>query len=62
MKILAVFFFIIGAALFVGGTLVSMQPSMNPLITIIGAFALPLLFFWWGKIVLDKSRKPIQKS
>lgn len=59
MKILAFVFFLIGTGLFIGGISVSIQPSINPLITIIGAFALPLLFFWLGKVALDKSKKDL---
>ncbi len=55
MRIAAIIFFILGVALGLGGIKVASEPSVSPIATVIGAFALPSLFIWWGIILWNKS-------
>jgi hypothetical protein len=33
------------------------QPSVMPIATVLGAFAIPALFFWWGLILYRSAKK-----
>jgi hypothetical protein len=36
---------------------VATKPSVMPIATVMGAFAIPALFFWWGLILYRSSKK-----
>lgn len=36
---------------------VASKPSVMPIATVVGAFAIPALFFWWGLILYRSAKK-----
>lgn len=54
-KRLAILFFILSGIFAAGGLSVAARPSTMPIATVAGAFALPALFLWWGRILLKRS-------
>ncbi len=57
LKVLSILFFVIGGALALGGFINASKPSISPIVTVIGSFVLPALFFWWGVIAWKRSKK-----
>ena len=57
MRIGAYVLFFLAGLLAFGGLLNASKPSIMPLATVIGSFALPALFTWWGVILWKKSKK-----
>ena len=55
MKIAAVVMFAIAAILGIGGLIHASKPSYSPIVTVIGSFALPAIFTWWGVILWKKA-------
>jgi len=55
MRIASITCFIIGALLAIGGFINAFKPSISPIITVIGSFALPAIFIWWGVILHKKA-------
>ncbi len=55
MRFAAIILFILGIAFGLGGLKVASEPSISPLATVLGAFALPTLFIWWGIICWKKA-------
>ncbi len=55
MKILGYALILTGVVLGFGGISVAMQPSVMPIATVIGAFAVPALLIWWGIILVKRS-------
>jgi hypothetical protein len=54
-KLLSYVLFVVGIALTIGGISIASKPSAMPLPTVIGAFALPALIFWWAAILYRSS-------
>jgi len=55
MKVLAILFFILAGLLGIGGFLQASKPSVSPIVTVIGSFARPAIFAWWGLILWKKA-------
>jgi hypothetical protein len=55
--ILAFILFVISAILTLGGISTALKPSVMPIATVLGAFAFPALFFWWGLILYRSAKK-----
>jgi hypothetical protein len=56
MRIGSIVCFIIAILLGIGGLIVASKPSASPIATVMGAFALPALFAWWGVILHKRAR------
>jgi hypothetical protein len=55
MKILGYVLILLGIILGFGGLSVASQPSVMPIATVMGAFAVPALLIWWGIILIKKN-------
>jgi hypothetical protein len=55
--ILAFVLFAVSAILTMGGISTALKPSVMPIATVLGAFAFPALFFWWGLILYRSAKK-----
>ena len=55
MRALSVIFFLFALLLGVGAVIYVQKPSVMPLATVIGAFSLPALFAWWGKLLWSRA-------
>jgi hypothetical protein len=62
MRALSVLFFLLGGALTIGAIIHASKPSISPLVTVIGAFAFPALFIWWGVICHKRAKKSRQSK
>lgn len=54
-KLISYILYVIGIALTISGISIALKPSVMPLPTVIGAFALPALIFWWATILFRSS-------
>ncbi len=54
MRIASIACFVIGILLAIGGFINASKPSVSPIVTVIGSFALPAIFIWWGVILHKK--------
>jgi hypothetical protein len=58
-RLFAALLFLLSILLGVGGFIAAMKPSIYPLLTTVGAFALPAIFFWWGVLLLKSARRTV---
>lgn len=56
-KILSYVLFALSFILAIAGFSVASKPSAIPIATVLGAFAIPALLFWWGTILYRSSKK-----
>lgn len=57
MKIAGIALILLGLLLGAGAIAVAMRPSVSPLVTVIGAFALPAICIWAGVTLMRKGSK-----
>jgi membrane protease YdiL (CAAX protease family) len=55
MRVWSIVCFVLGGLLAVGGLLNASKPSVSPLLAVIGSFAFPAIFIWWGVILHKKA-------
>jgi hypothetical protein len=56
-KILSYVLFSLSFVLTIAGFSVASKPSVMPIASVMGAFAIPALLFWWGLILYKSSKK-----
>jgi hypothetical protein len=57
MRIASIACFVIGTLLAIGGFINASKPSVSPIVTVIGSFALPAIFIWWGVILHKRANR-----
>ena len=57
MRIGSIACFIIAALLAFGGLINASKPSISPIVTVIGSFALPAIFAWWGVLLWKRASR-----
>lgn len=55
MRIASIACFIIAGLFGIGAGLYTLKPSVSPLVTVVGAFAIPALVVWWGVLLWQRA-------
>ena len=55
-KLISYALYALGIILTLGGISIASKPSIMPLSTVIGAFVIPVLIFWWATILYRSSK------
>ena len=55
MKVASLLLFGLALTLGIGGFINASKPSYSPILTVVGSFALPAIFAWWGVTLWKKA-------
>lgn len=55
MRVASVLCFLVAGLLGIGSVVHVQKPSLYPLVTVVGAFVVPLLFAWWGWLLWGRA-------